>query len=156
MNDISKLQFQRLHELIINDLASLSDDQLSTSFEGKWSILLNIAHLGRYQEIYEMRIHAILTGHQPQFNRYEAEQDAQWLLWQSLSKEQLIDKVRLKRRLLWEEISQLTEEQLGLTGIHPQLGKLTLQEWTSFFLLHEAHHHYRIFRIIHEFIKLKV
>ena len=150
MNDFLQKKFQFQHESLIHQVENLDEDFLMKEFDNKWSILTNLAHLGRYQEIYEMRIHAILTGHIPQFSRYTAESDSQWPIWQALNSSQIISKFRIKRRLLWEEISLFTTAQKQLEGIHPKFGYMNIINWTEFFLLHESHHHYRIFRIIHE------
>ncbi|MGB0525735.1 MAG: DinB family protein [Flammeovirgaceae bacterium] len=150
MNDITKIRLQQQHEVLFHQLKELSEEFMLTSFNHKWSIFQNIAHMGRYQEVYEMRIHAILTGHQPQFNRYEAAQDPAWNSWQQLSVKQALGKLKLKRRMLRDELSLLTEVQEKLSGVHPKFGVMNVLEWTEFFLLHEAHHIYQIFRIIHE------
>lgn len=150
MNEITAIQFRKQHESIITFVADLSEADLNTAMNGKWSIAQHLAHLGRYQEVYEMRIHAILTGHCPQFNRYVAEQDVNWPNWQALHTEQVIDRTARKRRELWEELDQLTQVQWKLEGKHPAFGVMSMMDWTSFFLLHEAHHFYAIFRIYHE------
>lgn len=150
MNDIAKFRFQQQHATIFELIKELDAEFIQTKFENKWSIFQNIVHMGRYQEVYEMRIHAILTGHEPQFNRYDAEHDPEWEVWQNLSLDNAITRLKLKRRALWDEISILTDEQEKLQGKHPRFGLMTILDWTEFFLLHEAHHLYRIFRIVHE------
>lgn len=151
MNEITNIRFRQQHEALIQQIDGLGDDFLRTPFDQKWSIFCNVAHLGRYQEVYEMRIHAMLTGHTPQFSRYEATHDSEWKAWQGLTTEQVLNKIKRKRRLLWDEISIFTIEQENMAGVHPKFGRMTISDWTEFFLLHEAHHVYRIFRIIHEY-----
>ena len=50
---------------------------------GKWSARENLAHLGRYHEVFLDRVRRILREHQPHFTRYRAEDDEQWPLWSS-------------------------------------------------------------------------
>lgn len=50
---------------------------------GKWSARENLAHIGRYHEIFLERLHRILTEPSPQFARYRAEEDPGWQEWQS-------------------------------------------------------------------------
>jgi len=44
-------------------------------------------------------------------------------------------------------ITNLNDEELLLTGSHPKFGVMTIPGWTEFFLLHEAHHLFTIFRL---------
>ena len=37
-----------------------------------------------------------------------------------------------------------------MIGHHPKYGALTLVEWTEFFLLHEAHHLFTLFKLLNE------
>jgi hypothetical protein len=46
-----------------------------------------------------------------------------------------------------ELITNLNDGELLLTGTHPKFGVLTIPGWTEFFLLHEAHHLFTIFRL---------
>jgi hypothetical protein len=39
------------------------------------------------------------------------------------------------------------DDQLALKGTHPKYGTLMITEWTEFFLLHEAHHLFTLFRL---------
>ncbi len=41
----------------------------------------------------------------------------------------------------------LHEEQLMRIGLHPVYGPMTIEGWTEFFLLHEAHHFFTILRL---------
>ena len=59
----------------------------------------------------------------------------------------LISKLNGNRRQILELITNLPDEQLSLKGIHPKFGTLTIVEWTEFFLLHEAHHLFTMFRM---------
>jgi hypothetical protein len=45
-------------------------------------------------------------------------------------------------------IGGLTDEQMSRTGTHSKFGSMNIVEWTEFFLLHEAHHIYTIFKLI--------
>ena len=46
-------------------------------------------------------------------------------------------------------VTALSEEELQRTGQHPLHGALTIPDWITFFLLHESHHQYTIFRLVH-------
>ncbi len=110
----------------------------------KWSARENLAHLGRYHEILLDRVRRILKEDRPQFARYRAEGDEQWLSWSSLSIQVVQERIGELRSELTELLGTLTESQLEKTGSHPVLGELTITQWLEFFLLHEAHHLYAI------------
>jgi hypothetical protein len=44
-------------------------------------------------------------------------------------------------------LSILHQEQLTQTGSHPLFGSMSVEGWTEFFLLHEAHHFFTILKV---------
>jgi hypothetical protein len=128
-------------------LNGFSDTQLAQrSLPDKWSIQENIAHLGRYQEIFLTRIQQIIKGDQPVFGRYVAEEDPGFSEWLSLSWTELMERFTGERATLNAFLSILHEEQLAHTGSHPLFGVMAVEGWTEFFLLHEAHHLFTILK----------
>lgn len=117
----------------------------------KWSIHQNLAHLGRYQEIYEIRMTEILNNDLPNFQRYVAEKDEAFMVWERRDTDEVLRAISLKRKELTNWYLNLTPDQLNRSGSHPKLGMLNIKEWTQFFLLHEKHHIYAIFCMIHEY-----
>jgi uncharacterized damage-inducible protein DinB len=111
---------------------------------GKWSALENLAHLGRYHEIFLDRVRRILNEDRPHFARYRAEDDEEWRSWSSLQARVVQSRIRELRSEVIGLVSALTEAQLKRTGFHPILGEMTILQWLEFFLLHEAHHLYAI------------
>jgi len=51
---------------------------------------------------------------------------------------------------LIEAVRSLSEPDLARIGVHAALGPLALSEWLEFFLVHEAHHLYQIFKLVRE------
>ena len=128
----------------------LTDRQLHYHPEpGKWSIHDNIAHLAKYQSIFLGRIGMILTTDGPSFERYRADDDHGFHIWRNFSTGKLLEKIAAERENIHEKITSLSEEQLGRTGNHARFGKLSIMEWSEFFLLHEAHHLFTIFKLAH-------
>ena len=111
---------------------------------GKWSARENLAHLGRYHEVFLDRVRQILREDQPHFMRYRAEDDEQWPLWSSFGMPVLQKRIPELRAEVTAIVSILADAQLGRTGYHPALGQMTIVQWLEFFLLHEAHHLYTI------------
>jgi len=116
---------------------------------GKWSIRDNIAHLARYQPIFIDRINTLLAGQEPAFESYRAENDAEFEVWLKKDSFQLIRELEASRNMLIEQLTGLSKAELGKFGVHPRFGRLTVLDWTEFFLLHEAHHLFTIFRLAH-------
>jgi uncharacterized damage-inducible protein DinB len=138
------------HTTILPILSKLDERQVRQRPEvGKWSIHDNIAHLAKYQPIFLERVKTMLTTTEPAFGRYKAEDDHGFNIWREFSTGKLIEKIAAERENIYQKITSLSDEQLSRTGSHPKLGKLTIVEWTEFFLLHEAHHLSTIFQLAH-------
>lgn len=114
---------------------------------GKWSIKDNIAHLVSYQPVFIGRIHQILKGGTPTFNAYRADDEPDFLHARELLLAELLSKLNGNRRQILELITNLPDDDLLLKGTHLKYGSLTITEWTEFFLLHEAHHLFTIFKL---------
>ena len=54
------------------------------------------------------------------------------------------------RNAIYVLITNLTDAAQSRTGVHKKYGKLTVLQWTEFFLLHEAHHIYTIFQLAND------
>jgi uncharacterized damage-inducible protein DinB len=117
---------------------------------GKWSARENLAHLGRYHEIFLDRLHRILTEPSPKFTRYRAEEDPGWQEWVSRPFEEIRTRVVALRLNLIDKISALQPCDYNRTGVHSAFGEMTLSLWLEFFLVHEAHHLYVILQRLHE------
>lgn len=117
----------------------------------KWSIHENLAHLGRYQEIFQDRVETILKETRPLFDRYQAENDPGFSPWLKLPSDELLVKMKKDRAAIATRLDSLTTEQFQLQGSHPVFGLMNIREWLSFFLLHESHHIYTLFRIIKQY-----
>jgi uncharacterized damage-inducible protein DinB len=137
-------QHSGIYEIIKN-----ADDakMLYNPEHGKWNIHDNIAHLAIYQPIFINRIHKILKEDNPAFNAYRADDDPDFIVAKQLSLNELLDKLESDREEIYFFIITLSHEQLTRTGTHPKYGKLTVADWVEFFLLHEAHHLFTIFKL---------
>lgn len=114
---------------------------------GKWSILENLAHLGRYQQMFSARMEALLQGNQPLFNPYRAEEDAAFEPWLKKIPDEVLQDMQSERIDLQYFLTNLTHDQLQLQARHAVYGLMNMEEWIEFFLLHEAHHLFTIFKL---------
>ncbi len=113
----------------------------------KWSAVQNLAHLARYHEVFLDRLERIRTEERPLLPRYLAEEDPAWREWPELPLEEVQSRLRSLRGRLIAVIDQLPGSDLSRTAIHPRFGEMSVVEWLEFFLLHEAHHLYRVFQL---------
>jgi uncharacterized damage-inducible protein DinB len=113
---------------------------------GKWSARQHLAHLARYHEIFLERLTRILEEECPRFDRYKAEEDAKWPEWEPLSSEAMLRRLRQSRAELIGRLEQFPADAYSRAGLHPTFGPMSLAEWLEFFLVHEGHHMYEIFK----------
>lgn len=114
------------------------------SASGKWSARENLAHIGRYHEIFLERLGRILAERSPQFARYRAEDDPGWPEWASRPLEATRSQLTALRAKLVDTIVGLPAADYERVGVHSAFGEMTLSLWLEFFLVHEAHHLYVI------------
>ena len=117
---------------------------------GKWSARENLAHIGRYHEIFLERLHRILTEQSPKFARYRAEEDLDWQEWASRPIEEVRTQLTALRLNIFDRIASLQPQDYTRVGIHSSFGEMTLTLWLEFFLVHEAHHLYVILQRLRE------
>lgn len=115
--------------------------------DGKWSIHEQIAHLGRYQEVFEARLQLLLEQGCPNLGRYKAENDPLFPSWIERDTSINLAALMKKRQKLIATIQQTAFSEGDVFGIHPKLGKLSFTDWLSFFLFHEGHHLLQIFKL---------
>jgi hypothetical protein len=117
---------------------------------GKWSMHDNIAHLSRYNVIFLDRIKTILAETRPAFPRYNADDDPGFGSWQQRPTKELIESISIERLQLIRLLQTISENDFERIGLHPKFGALTIFGWLEFYLLHEAHHLFTIFRLKHD------
>jgi hypothetical protein len=138
------------HEAIEKIINGMADAQLQKQPQsGKWSIKDNIAHLAKYQPVFMERMELVIKGERPSFGRYIADEDPQFADWKSWDIQTLLERLNADRQLIYDLIINCSGKQVAFTGIHKRFGELTLVQWTEFFLLHEAHHLFMIFQLVH-------
>jgi len=115
---------------------------------GKWSANENLAHLGRYHEIFLERVDRILNEANPAFVRYRAEEDPEWSAWRSLGYKEVAGKLTSLREALVAKLKPLSAADYARTGTHSKFGEMPLSLWLEFFLVHEAHHLYVVLQLV--------
>jgi len=148
----TRLQYQ--HKSLLDLVEGLTDDQVHQHIiPGKWSVFENIVHLQTYQHVFIFRVNEMLTGGNPSFDRYVAETDPYFPVNCSKSTREIMQDLLGLRKDIAAQINNLDEESLRKTGSHPVFGPMDLMQWLNFFLLHEAHHLFTIFKLAAELRK---
>ena len=142
----TRLQYQ--HKSLLDILDGLSDEQIRRQLiPGKWSIFEIIVHLQTYQHTFINRIRKILNEENPKFSAYTAEADPLFHDNCTRSSREIMQDLLSTRKELSNGILSFKETDLEKEGLHPTYGKMNLLQWLNFFLLHEAHHLFTIFKM---------
>ncbi len=142
----TRLQYQ--HKSLLEIIEGLTDEQVRRHIiAGKWSIFEHIVHLQTYQHTFIARTREILKGDNPSFDRYSAEGDPLFLDNCAKSSREVMQDLLSVRKEMAAEIIAFQEADLDKTGNHPLFGNMHLLQWLNFFLLHEAHHLFTIFKL---------
>jgi uncharacterized damage-inducible protein DinB len=113
----------------------------------KWSIQDNLVHIVSYHQVFLMRVNKIIKSDNPYFDRYTSEGDANFDKMKKLLSVELLHHLKEERKKVTDFIFKLNKSELQKPGTHQKFGAMNVVEWTEFFLLHEAHHIYTIFKL---------
>lgn len=142
----TRLQYQ--HKSLLDLLNDLSDEQIRRQVNpGKWSIFENIVHLQTYQHTFISRVKRMLEEDTPAFSAYTAEADPLFHDNCTKSSREVMQDLLTTRKEMSSGILSFKETDFEKTGLHPAYGKMNLLQWLNFFLLHEAHHLFTIFKL---------
>ena len=142
----TRLQYQ--HKSLVDIIEGLTDEEVRRNVvPGKWSIYENIVHLQTYQHTFAVRVNQMLNDDNPQFSRYTAEGDPMFLDNLSKSSREIMQDLLVVRKDLAAKVLTFQESDLFRTGTHPVYGPMNMIQWLHFFLLHEAHHLFTIFKL---------
>jgi len=142
----TRLQCQ--HDSLLDIVEGLSDEQVRRRVDPeKWSIFENTVHLQTYQHTMTERVRKMLKGNNPSFDAYTAAADPLFHDNCKRTTPAIVEDLRTVRRDMAAHILALDEAALDKTGQHPTYGKMKLVQWLNFFLLHEAHHLFAIFKL---------
>lgn len=148
----TRLEYQ--HKSLLDIIEGFSDAQIRLQVQpGKWSIFENIVHLQTYQHTFITRVRKILEEENPVFPAYTAEADPLFHDNCTKSSREVIQDLLATRKEIASGILSFREHDFERTAIHLRYGKMNLLLWLNFFLLHEAHHLFTIFKISGELRK---
>jgi len=148
----TRLHYQ--HKVLLDIVDGLSDEQLRRNvIPGHWSIFENIVHLQTYQHTFVKRVGLILVENNPSFPRYTAGDDPLFQDNCSKSTKEIIQDLLTIRKEIFAGICSFPSNDLAKNGTHPVYGQMNLLQWVNFFLLHESHHLFTVFKLAAELKK---
>ena len=142
----TRLQYQ--HKSLLDIIDGLSEEMIRRQLvPGKWSIFENIVHLQTYQHVFCERIKKMLAENNPSFPRYSADTDPVFLdNCGKTIREIMGDLITTRKEMSTGRLS-MKDKDIVRTGTHPVFGTMSIALWLNFFLLHEAHHLFAIFKM---------
>jgi uncharacterized damage-inducible protein DinB len=150
---VTRLEYQ--HKSLLELIDNFSDEQIRLqAIPGKWSIFENIVHLQTYQHTFLHRMKQIQSENAPAFARYTAEADPLFPDNCLKTTRDVIQDLITTRRVIAGYLLNLKDEELNRQGSHPVFGSMDIAHWLNFFLLHEAHHLFTIFKLTAEVKKV--
>ncbi|MET0638114.1 MAG: DinB family protein [Chitinophagaceae bacterium] len=142
----TRLQYQ--HKSLIELIDGLSDTQIRMGvIPGKWSVFEHIVHLETYQLVFADRIKTIIGNDGASFHVYSAETDPLFHDHLEKSSHEVIHELMTRRKEISSSMSMFNGDDLAKKGTHPVYGEMNLTGWLNFFLLHESHHLFTIFKL---------
>lgn len=148
----TRLQYQ--HKALVDIIDGLSDELIRRQvIPGKWSVFENIVHLQTYQHVFCDRLKKMQEENNPVFPRYSADADPVFLENCGKTIREIMGDMITTRKEMSTERLNLQEKDLARTGTHPVFGVMNIEQWLNFFLLHEAHHLFTIFKLAAELKK---
>ncbi len=149
----TRIQYQ--HKALVDLIDGLSIEIVRRQVVvGKWSIFENIVHLQTYQHFFIDRVKQILETENPSFERYTADADSLFLDNCGKTTREIMQDMITVRKDMAAAMLAYPESVLNRKGTHPVFGTMTLLQWLNFFLLHEAHHLFAIFKLRVELQKI--
>jgi hypothetical protein len=143
---LSRLENQL--DILSTMLPGLNEKELRANVDkGKWSIFEQLAHIGRYHEVFIERINSIVNKGNMVFTKYVAEDDIGHAQWCEKTWNALLNDLRTKRIELLQLLIGLDDDEIAKEAMHPVYGELNIEAWVEFFILHEAHHLLSVFKL---------
>ena len=148
LHETTKIRLETQPAIISELINKLTEEQCNQEvLPGKWTIHQQLAHLVRYQEVFFERVHIIMSTFNAVIPTYVADEDEGFQKAVLLPVSQLLDNLHETRQRINEFYFNLNSGELIRKGSHAELGNFSLALWAEFFLLHEAHHIFQIFRM---------
>ena len=140
-------QFERGGEKLRRAIAGLSrEDLLAFPVPGTWSIQQIVIHLADSELVGIDRMKRVIAEENPLLIGYDETKFSQRLFYEEQSAEGAVTLVDVSRREFAKVLRKLPADAFARTGIHNEVGKLTLGELVQKYVKHLDHH----LKFVHE------
>lgn len=145
-------RFCNQHKIVKHYIEDLPSQAIQTRFmPDRWSIHETIAYLCRYQYIFMDRLKTISTEINPFFMVYSPENDPEYQFTAARTTGALLHEIYRVRDEMKAMLVNLMPAEYSRVGTHAVLGRMNVCQWVEFFLLHESHQFYKIFKLAGNF-----
>lgn len=145
-------RFRNQHKIVKHYIEDLPSQAIQTRFKpDRWSIHETIAYLCRYQYIFMDRLKTITSEINPFFMVYKPENDPEYQFTAARTTGALLHEIYRVRDEMKAMLESLAPSEFSRVGTHAVLGRMNVCQWIEFFLLHESHQFYKIFRLAGNF-----
>ena len=117
----------------------------------KFSIHETISYLTRYHHIFLSRLLKMMEEVNPYFEVYKPDCDSEFHFTCAKSTGSLLHELYRLRSDIILKIESIPSENLSRVGTHAVLGRMNINQWVEFFLLHESNQLFRIFKLAGSF-----
>ncbi|HEX8984771.1 MAG TPA: DinB family protein [Bryobacteraceae bacterium] len=112
----------------------------------RWSLKELVCHLWRVQEVFEMRIEAMLTETKPMIAPYVPNGDPEFDEKMKSTCAELVEAFLAEREQLLALLVSLPASDWRHQGVHPEFPEYDVQFAVEYLGHHEAHHIYQMFQ----------
>ena len=149
-------RFQTQHTIVKHYIDDLPPEAIYTRLNPKkWSIHETIAYVCRYHYIFMNRLDRIINEINPFFEMYKVDNDVEYNFTAAKTSGSLLHEIYRIRDDIKIMLEELDINQYSRIGAHAVLGKMNINQWVEFFLLHESNQLYKIFKLAGSFWSLK-
>ena len=134
-------QFEKGGEKLGRAIAGLSrEDLLAFPVPGTWSIQQIVIHLSDSELVGIDRMKRVIAEENPLLIGYDETKFSQRLHYEAQSAETAVTLVDLTRREFAKVLRKLPTEAFARTGVHNEVGKVTLADLVQKYVKHLDHH----------------
>jgi hypothetical protein len=157
LSDRTLERFCSQHKSIKSYIDNLPPEAIyNRLFDDKFSIHETIAYLTRYHHVFMDRLQKMKNEINPFFDVYKPDEDPEFKFTSAKTTGSLLHELYRLREELLLVLEELPMEESSRVGTHAVLGKMSINQWIEFFLLHESNQLFKIFKLAGSFWSTEV
>lgn len=150
-------RFNNQHKSIKSYIDDLPPEAIYNRIaDDKFSIHETIAYLTRYHHVFIERLLRMKNEVNPYFEMYMPDEDGEFKFTVAKTTGSLLHELYRLREEIIQIIQDLPAEASSRVGTHAVLGRMNINQWLEFFLLHESNQLFKIFKMAGSFWSMEV